>query len=239
MDNVKSPLSTNSQSPTLSEADRRLGVLNTEMEPLTSPQERELIDIFSGQNTLVDNIFGELDRFVNEIIYKIPNKQQELHERYDEIKFELSSYLKKQNKNKQKKESPTMDFKKYLLKDSRRYSTGWKDIPKPKSVDDGIKSIQDCQRNIAQLKSNVLHFYIQIGRVLFNIKDKVPDSIIPKLKENGILYSMSYVNFLIKLYTLAKQFPRIQFLTLAIRVVKQKFCQLKEEVENHPDFWKL
>ena len=214
---------------------------------LSSSQEHAFDDLSADLEdcTLVkeEDIFKNLTAFVMELIQLMPEEQQEDKvKRYTVIKHELLSKVNEGRKSlrKQRKKVPkTLDLKKHLLENLRRHSFGWKHYQSPTSIAEGIVNIKECLKIIDQLSSDALHYYIQIGYLLKHLKRIDGKIIIPKLREQGISYSISYVNFLIRLFDLVERYPKLQYLSLSIRFIKQNVKQIVDEVKKDPKFWEM
>ena len=116
-------------------------------------------------------------------------------------------------------------------------------------VDDSLPTTQDDMgRQLKELHANLrchkrMQTYIKclMGRNLFllqNTLENKKDFITLAHQYLPISYSKSEIYFMINLYKLSEEFPRISFVTLSIRKMKAKFKLIRELVSKDSDYWK-
>ena len=211
---------TPSQENTLLEAPQSSSGLSQDIEMLSFTEPKE--DIFKDLNVFVLNLIEEF----------VPNDQKTIKiQAFKTIRAKLNPNTKKVVKKE------LVNLKEHLLDSTRRYNLEFESCGNISTLYDGISSIKKQQKLLKEGASFLVFTYIQIGCILKQLKALKPKNLVKTLTRNNIPFSLSYVNFLIRLFNFAEQFPRVQYLTLPIKYIMLNFVAIKRQISADSQFW--
>lgn len=221
-----------------------------EHELLNSPADRSTsltplletlgIEMTSCSEPSHQDCFADLDALMMELISSFSDVEQQdnFTQRFKLIKSDLRKHLK-QSPLRGKTRAKTFVLEDFLKHNLRRQTSDILQVFTISSVEEGLRHIKEIKRNIENSKSNILFNYILIGDLCFKIKKMKPRNLIRTFNENGVSYSLSFINFLIKLSKFVEEFPKFQFVHLDITFIKNNFKEINTQVRNNAEFWKL
>ena len=100
-----------------------------------------------------------------------------------------------------------------------------------KSLPIMLKYLKIYKDNILMTKNREVSYYINIGKIIKNIKSLHPVAWINILKKNQIVYSLQYLNFLIQLHDLFQKHKKLNNSVLTISFFKKNF-NIIENIAN-------
>jgi len=95
-------------------------------------------------------------------------------------------------------------------------------------LDSMIKSFKICENNILIIHRKEIFHYIIIGKIIKHVKYMFASNWQNVLKENKIIYSEEYLNFLIRLFNLFEKYKKLYKSSLSLYFFKKNFNIIKE-----------
>ena len=109
----------------------------------------------------------------------------------------------------------------------------------PTTQDDIGRQLKELHENLRCHKRMQTYIKCLMGRNLSLLQNENKKDFITLAHQYlPTSYSRSEIYFMIKLYKLSEDFPRISFVTLPIRVMKAKFKLIEKLVLEDSDYWK-
>jgi hypothetical protein len=109
-------------------------------------------------------------------------------------------------------------------------------------LDDAKEPIIFLYNDSKRLEAKILKNACDSGKCLKKIKKlchKENKKFDIFLSECGVTWSISHINFLIKLYNLSKIYKKIVYVSCSLYFMHKNFKQISNDIKNDKDFWTM